>query len=48
MNHAPAPTDVDPKEFERAQETWHWFTNLFKTATMAIIVVVVLLAWITL
>lgn len=46
--HQASSTDVDPKELKRAQEGWHAFTGLVFKSIGAIIVVLVLLAWITL
>lgn len=48
MHHPTTATDVDPKELERSQETWHGFTQLFARSLIAIICLVVFLAWATL
>ncbi|HTK85107.1 MAG TPA: hypothetical protein VL625_08485 [Patescibacteria group bacterium] len=48
MHQSAASHDVDPKELKRAQEGWHWFTMLVFKSIAAIVVVLVLLAWITL
>jgi hypothetical protein len=47
-DHTSSPAQADPAEVERSQEMWHWFTGMFTKATVAIIIGVVLLAWITL
>jgi hypothetical protein len=48
MAHSSAPADADPREIQRARDQWHNFTNVVRKSIIAIIAVLVLLAWITL
>ena len=48
MAHAPHPVSIDPKEQERAEETWSSFATLMKWCvifSMAILIVLGFIFW---